>query len=93
MRNFQLSEYKLNREQIQAVDTNAILDMKWSHGQKDVLAVADAKGHISIYHTTDETIPLRCANDYQNGKNNVLCLSLDWNNRVDKAYVCFQNLD
>lgn len=62
---------------------NAILDMKWRHGSSPILAVSDAKGIVSIYSYNKKTPCL--ISSHQPETDNVLALSIDWSNRIDRG--------
>ncbi|KAK4058175.1 hypothetical protein OIO90_000914 [Microbotryomycetes sp. JL221] len=80
-------ESKIDIDITQQIDTDAILDMKWSsqliNGQKQ-LAVADSKGKITMY-SVDDKQHLSVSQVVQCADKDTLCLSLDWSNRgLDK---------
>ena len=82
-----LAQLKDNRtlEVIQTLDTDAVLDMKWSHSvmSQPLVAVADAKGTVSIYALTlDKCLKLQDkASIKDDASEEDLALSLDWNDR------------
>ena len=73
---------------VQRLDTDAVLDMKWAPNlDVPLLAVADAKGWVSIYQLNDDETGLEFK-DKQSIKDGEsvedLSLSLDWNCRKSR---------
>ncbi|WWC97067.1 hypothetical protein V866_003944 [Kwoniella sp. B9012] len=71
--------------EIQRIETPAILDTKWSHkldNGRPVLGVADAKGHITLYALNTDTRRLVEIHRIDVDEESILCLSLDWSNRL-----------
>ncbi|KAI8828087.1 Wdr85 protein [Chytriomyces cf. hyalinus JEL632] len=65
------------------VETEAVLDLKWTHGgDAPVLAVADAKGGVSLVRVNEDS-ELEPLCSWSNQEKDVLCLSLDWSNRLE----------
>ncbi|KAJ3248858.1 Diphthine methyltransferase [Chytriomyces hyalinus] len=67
------------------VETEAVLDLKWAHGgvgDGPVLAVADAKGAVSLMRVNEDSALERLCS-WSNDEKDVLCLSLDWSNRLE----------
>ncbi|KAJ3385881.1 Diphthine methyltransferase [Lobulomyces angularis] len=62
------------------LNTNAVLDMKWSHNDSDksILAVGDVNGLLNFY--SDGKLLASHSNN-----RNTINLSLDWSNRIDKS--------
>ncbi|CAO3684479.1 unnamed protein product [Umbelopsis vinacea] len=76
-----------NRHQQQSLETPAILDMKWCHQLLDdhqVLGVADSVGGLSLYGYKDasESPQFELLHSVQTSDPAILCLSLDWSNRI-----------
>lgn len=82
---------------IEATDTSAILDVKWSndiHGDNPSFGVVDAAGDLSVWelkeaaNPDDVSSPPRCHlwNRLSLGSD-CLVLSLDWSNQVHHGYV------
>jgi diphthamide biosynthesis protein 7 len=73
------------------IETNAILDMKWTHSPctdtevTGILATGDAKGNVDFYTCSGSHPQLRLLHRHNNQKEKTLCLSLDWSNRVNKT--------
>ncbi|KAI8579842.1 hypothetical protein K450DRAFT_240592 [Umbelopsis ramanniana AG] len=85
--------YKLEKDdqsvrlqQQQALETPAILDMKWCHQlieNNQVLGVADSVGGLSLYGYDDNDSPqFEKLHSIQTTDPSVLCLSLDWSTRI-----------
>ncbi|KAL1923025.1 uncharacterized protein VTP21DRAFT_9401 [Calcarisporiella thermophila] len=75
-------------DQIQRIETAAILDSKWCHqpiaGRK-LLALADAAGQLSLYALESAKPCLDMVSRYEVSNDGKLCLSLDWSNRVQPS--------
>nr|XP_018264604.1 WD40 repeat domain 85 [Kwoniella dejecticola CBS 10117]OBR86762.1 WD40 repeat domain 85 [Kwoniella dejecticola CBS 10117] len=74
--------------EIQRIETPAILDTKWSpelNQGRPVLGVADAKGHIALNALNSETRRLELLQQINVDDDTILCLSLDWSNRLDSS--------
>ncbi|KAG0375814.1 Diphthine methyltransferase [Mortierella sp. AD032] len=77
---------KLNN--LERIETAAILDMKWSHqliNGNPTLGVADASGDLSLYQLKSAGNDLEIVTKYQTNTSNKLALSLDWSNRVQTS--------
>ncbi|VDB84488.1 unnamed protein product [Peniophora sp. CBMAI 1063] len=64
----------------------AVLDMKWLHTTEDrqpVLAIADSECNITLAEWNIEVSQVEARTSVVCGSSNVLCLSIDWNNRRD----------
>ncbi|GAA5962055.1 hypothetical protein JCM3765_005505 [Sporobolomyces pararoseus] len=74
-----------NLRELQRIESPAILDMKWSpkpwNGYENVLAIADAKGHVQLYSLDRETLQLSLIDNITVSDESTLCLSLDWSTR------------
>ncbi|WVQ78764.1 hypothetical protein IAT38_000855 [Cryptococcus sp. DSM 104549] len=84
---FQIRHEK-HLEEIQRIETPAILDTKWSprlEGGKPTLAVADAKGHVTIYVLDPETRRLEETQVIDVADETTLCLSLDFSHCLDPS--------
>ncbi|ADV19763.1 WD40 repeat domain 85 [Cryptococcus gattii E566] len=70
-------------QELQKIETSAILDIKWSPNpkQEPQLAVADAKGRITVFGLDVETKRLRDVQKINVADETKLCLSLDFSNR------------
>lgn len=70
-------------QELQKIETSAILDIKWSPNpkQEPQLAVADAKGRITVFGLDVETKRLREVQKIDVADETKLCLSLDFSNR------------
>lgn len=86
-----LFQFKLEDESLTKVfeiDTNAILDQKW-HPTKNILTTADSKGFVTLYDMNEKCLKpinsLSLKND--DTENDLLALSLDWNNDGSKVIV------
>ncbi|KAF7320337.1 WD-REPEATS-REGION domain-containing protein [Mycena kentingensis (nom. inval.)] len=72
-------------ENIQSIHLPAIPDMKWCHRPQDapLLGIADSEGHISLHQWKESKLEshssISCASS------DVLCLSLDWSNRLNAS--------
>ncbi|KAF9277146.1 Diphthine methyltransferase [Linnemannia elongata] len=78
--------YKLNN--LERIETAAILDMKWSHQLihgNPTLGVADASGDLSLYQFKSAGNDLEIVTKYQTNYSSKLALSLDWSNRVQTS--------
>ncbi|GAA5876195.1 hypothetical protein JCM16303_007053 [Sporobolomyces ruberrimus] len=75
-----------NLTELQRIESPAILDMKWSpqpwNGHDQVLAIADAKGHVQLHTLNKETKQLSLIDIITCADEKTLCLSLDWSNRL-----------
>ncbi|OCF74874.1 WD40 repeat domain 85 [Kwoniella mangroviensis CBS 8886] len=74
--------------EIQRIETSAILDTKWSpklDNGRPVLGVADAKGHITLYALNTDTRRLEETHHIDVDEESILCLSLDWSNRLNQS--------
>ncbi|TEB35035.1 WD-40 repeat-containing protein [Coprinellus micaceus] len=70
---------------LQNLDFPAIPDVKWCHGsglEKPTLAVADAEGSITMCQWDTSTNRLERVNSVRCADTTILCLSLDWSNRI-----------
>jgi len=79
-------------QQQQSLETPAILDMKWCHQLIDdhqMLGVADSVGGLSLYGYKDstESPQFELLHTVQTADPSVLCLSLDWSNRIPNRNV------
>ncbi|WWD16638.1 hypothetical protein CI109_101068 [Kwoniella shandongensis] len=82
---FQVGEDGESFEELQRIETPAILDTKWSphlQGGRPSLGVADAKGHITIYLLDTETRRLEEQQRTDVDDDTTLCLSLDYSHRL-----------
>ncbi|KAF9365013.1 Diphthine methyltransferase [Mortierella sp. NVP85] len=73
---------------IACIDTEAILDMKWSHqliNGVPTLGVADASGGLSLYQFKTGSSDLEMVTKYETNSDKKLALSLDWSNRVQTS--------
>ncbi|OWZ80747.1 WD40 repeat domain 85 [Cryptococcus neoformans Bt85] len=70
-------------QELQKIETSAILDIKWSPNPAGgpQLAVADAKGHITVFGLDVEIKRLREMQRLDVADETKLCLSLDFSNR------------
>ncbi|CAD6566866.1 MAG: hypothetical protein TREMPRED_003036 [Tremellales sp. Tagirdzhanova-0007] len=79
---YRVGDDEASIQEVQRVDTPAILDAKWSPRLDDhscpVLAVADADGHITLYTLNVEKYQLELQQSVQVGDPSTLCLSLDY---------------
>ncbi|WVQ64803.1 uncharacterized protein L199_002972 [Kwoniella botswanensis] len=74
--------------EIQRIETPAILDTKWSpklDNGRPVLGAADAKGHITLYTLNTATRRLEEIHRVDVDEESILCLSLDWSNRLNQS--------
>ncbi|KAI9335677.1 WD repeat-containing protein 85 [Obelidium mucronatum] len=78
-----------SKTEVLRFDCAAVLDAKWSHQKIAGLAtvcIADAKGNVSLYtldnHDKKALNPLTT---YSNNLENILCLSVDWSNRLSNS--------
>ncbi|KAI9204437.1 WD40-repeat-containing domain protein [Polychytrium aggregatum] len=71
--------------ELMRLETGAILDMKWSHRVLDsgrpTMGMVDALGNTSLWTLSQSSILEKTA-AWNNESEGVLCLSLDWSNRV-----------
>ncbi|GBB98557.1 hypothetical protein RclHR1_03260015 [Rhizophagus clarus] len=77
--------HKVELQELQRIDTPAILDMKWSHqliDNKRILAIADSTGMISLYNLLQNNNQFDLITKYATNNEENLCLSLDWSNRM-----------
>ncbi|CAG8510682.1 6501_t:CDS:10 [Diversispora eburnea] len=77
-------ENSLKLQEVQRIETAAILDMKWSHRMIDdkfVLALADASGKICLYGLNQDITQFNQLSTCVTNEEK-LCLSLDWSNRL-----------
>ncbi|QRW19017.1 Helicase associated domain (HA2) [Rhizoctonia solani] len=73
------------RKEIQRIETAAILDMKWSYNQEatnPMLAFAESVGRIQFHELNSQEKTLLNVQSIQVADPSVLCLSIDWNNRL-----------
>ncbi|GAA6007225.1 hypothetical protein JCM11491_003051 [Sporobolomyces phaffii] len=74
-----------NLKELQRFESPAILDMKWSprpwNGHDQVLAIADAKGHVQLHSLDTATLRLSLIETITVADDKTLCLSLDWSTR------------
>ncbi|GAA5986423.1 hypothetical protein JCM5350_002916 [Sporobolomyces pararoseus] len=86
---FKIDRNGNNLKELQRIETPAILDMKWSprpwNGYDNVLAIADAKGHVQLYSLDQETLQLSLIDIVTVSDESTLCLSLDWSTRHPSA--------
>ncbi|CAG8617655.1 5405_t:CDS:2 [Funneliformis mosseae] len=81
-------ENKVNLQELQRIETSAILDMKWSHqfiNDKIILATANATGIIVLYNLNQDIGRLDLIAKHITNNEDKLCLSLDWSNRIEDA--------
>lgn len=86
---YQLQDRQL--KEVQRIETNAILDMKWlldpqNSNDEQILAVADAKATNTFYkydQSSNLVKHIEYQNEYDEGK--VLQLSLDWASRLSST--------
>jgi hypothetical protein len=64
-------------------DGPAILDLKWSHSNPQLLGIADANGCTEVFKY--ENGQLEKQSSLSNHKHQVLNLSLDWSDRLSKG--------
>ncbi|KAI8885738.1 WD40 repeat-like protein [Backusella circina FSU 941] len=70
----------------QVIETPAVLDMKWSHSpiqDKPTLGVVDAMGGFRLYGFEQDKL-ISTGHVQATDDPSILCLSLDWANRVNK---------
>ncbi|WWC87782.1 uncharacterized protein L201_002674 [Kwoniella dendrophila CBS 6074] len=75
-------------EEIQRIETPAILDTRWAphlDNGKPTLGVGDAKGHVTLYALNPQTKRLEEVEPIQVDDELILCLSLDWSNRLNPS--------
>ncbi|KAJ3407563.1 Diphthine methyltransferase [Chytridiales sp. JEL 0842] len=70
------------------IESSAILDMKWCHklvSDQITMGVVDATGHLSLYHLHEpgQSEVISRSSVVHNDLEDVLCLSLDWSNRIE----------
>ncbi|WVQ94527.1 hypothetical protein IAU59_001606 [Kwoniella sp. CBS 9459] len=85
---FQVGEDQATLNEIQRIETAAILDTKWSPrlvNGRPSLAVADAKGHITLYSLDPETMKLERDQQVDVADDLTLCLSLDFSHRLHQS--------
>ncbi|KAI8989275.1 hypothetical protein BDB01DRAFT_756600 [Pilobolus umbonatus] len=71
----------------QVIETPAVLDMKWSHSlmnDTSTLAIVDSIGGFHWYGIVNDQLELKSTCQVTED-NSVLCLSLDWANRLNKS--------
>ncbi|ORY45184.1 WD40 repeat-like protein [Rhizoclosmatium globosum] len=71
--------------ELQRFDCGAVLDLEWSHqklNEKATLAVADALGNVTLHTLDNDTKKLNQLTNYNNALDKILCLSIDWSNRL-----------
>ncbi|EKM83884.1 hypothetical protein AGABI1DRAFT_117353 [Agaricus bisporus var. burnettii JB137-S8] len=76
---------KLSIEKMQECDLAAVLDMKWCHlgeTSQPLLAVADSMANITLHQLNTSEKRLSQIERIQCATSDVLCLSLDWSNRL-----------
>ncbi|KAF9134886.1 Diphthine methyltransferase [Mortierella sp. 14UC] len=79
------TEDTLKLNNLERIETAAILDMKWSHqliNGNPTLGLADASGDLSLYQFKSAGNDLEIVTKYQTNTSSKLALSLDWSNRV-----------
>ncbi|RIA81146.1 WD40-repeat-containing domain protein, partial [Glomus cerebriforme] len=79
------NDHKIELQELQRIETAAILDMKWSHqliNDKSILAIADSTGIISLYDLNQNNSQFDLITKYITNNEDKLCLSLDWSNRI-----------
>lgn len=72
-------------DQLQTIDTAAILDMKWLHPRTELLSVATADSAVTLYRYENPEAGPRCLRESQRhilNSTKALCLSLDWSDRM-----------
>ncbi|WVF67097.1 hypothetical protein IAT40_001842 [Kwoniella sp. CBS 6097] len=82
---FQVGEDRVTLKEIQRIETAAILDTKWSprlDNGRPSLAVADAKGHITMYSLNTDSLKLEDGQRIAVADELTLCLSLDFSHRL-----------
>ncbi|KAK8861450.1 hypothetical protein IAR55_002269 [Kwoniella newhampshirensis] len=82
---FQVGDDGRSFQELQRIETPAILDTKWSPRLEDgrpSLGVADAKGHITIYLLNTETKRLEEKQSVEVHDDTTVCLSLDYSHRL-----------
>ncbi|CAG8566631.1 11463_t:CDS:10, partial [Acaulospora morrowiae] len=76
-------------QEVQRIETAAILDMKWSHqkvnGGDIVLALACESGKICLYGLNQDNNQFNLLNSHATNEDRKLCLSLDWSNRLETS--------
>ncbi|KAF8604958.1 WD40 repeat-like protein [Ceratobasidium sp. AG-I] len=72
-------------KEVQRLETAAILDLKWSHNfttSNPILALAESVGRLQIYEWNGQEKELSTLQMIQVAEPHVLCLSIDWNDRI-----------
>ncbi|KAJ1311565.1 hypothetical protein OPQ81_010049 [Rhizoctonia solani] len=82
---YEFDEALMDLKEIQRIDTAAVLDLKWSYKQdipNPILALAESVGRIQLYEWRGQEKILSNVQPIQVAEPSVLCLSIDWNNRL-----------
>ncbi|CEL57596.1 WD repeat-containing protein 85 OS=Homo sapiens GN=WDR85 PE=2 SV=2 [Rhizoctonia solani AG-1 IB] len=82
---YELEEDSMDLKETQRIDTAAILDIKWSYKQdtpNPMLALAESVGRIQFHELRGQEKILSKVQSIQVAEPSVLCLSIDWNNRL-----------
>ncbi|CAE6428788.1 unnamed protein product [Rhizoctonia solani] len=82
---YEFNEGFMSLQEIQRIDTAAILDIKWSYNQSafnPLLALAESVGRVQLYEWRGQEKSLSNVQSIQVAEPSVLCLSIDWNNRL-----------
>ncbi|ORY29533.1 WD40-repeat-containing domain protein, partial [Naematelia encephala] len=92
---FQVGNDQQTLEELERIDTAAVLDVKWSPrldplGQA-VVAVADAKGWITIYALNNDK-RLHLKQRLEIASSSTLCLSIDWSTHQNEDDFVLPNL-
>ncbi|KAF8707785.1 P-loop containing nucleoside triphosphate hydrolase protein, partial [Rhizoctonia solani] len=83
---YEFDEASMGLKEMQRIETAAILDVKWSYSQgvaNPMLAFAESVGRIQFHEwNSQEVKTLLNVQSIQVADPSVLCLSIDWNNRL-----------
>jgi len=78
---------------LEEISMPAVLDMKWSYSRSalgPLLGIADAEGHISLQRWSITKRRMECVQEFECRPSTVLCLSLDWSNRIHTTTYEFE---
>ncbi|QRV76170.1 WD domain, G-beta repeat protein [Ceratobasidium sp. AG-Ba] len=82
---YEVDEISRKLKEVQRIETAAIPDLKWSYNDSSpraILALAESVGSIRLYEWQQENKNLSTIQTIQVAEPHVLCLSIDWNDRV-----------